>query len=116
MDLSLHLYEPFRTSAAMLPQCFGDQRQPHPLVRLATGHGTLSQQDEMAAKMVWIVQQSHQVHAVPGRPVADGLGCGQILTPYIPRAAPVADSRDRVRRTSPSPAPIFRSGSPEPSR
>ena len=79
MNRLLHLDEPFPATAAVPPQCFANQRQPHPLVRLAAGHGALSQQDEMAAPARWVVEKPHQLDTVPRRAVTHGLGGDQIL-------------------------------------
>ena len=78
VNLLFHLDELSCPTPAVPPQRFGDQRQPHPFVRLATRHGSLRQQDEMAATARRIVEETHQVDAVPSCAITNGVRGSQL--------------------------------------
>jgi hypothetical protein len=70
--LAFHLNEPAGLAAPVAAQRFGDQRQPDPFVRLPAAHGAVSQKNKMASFAWRIVQELHQIDAVPRYPVSDG--------------------------------------------
>jgi hypothetical protein len=73
VDLALDLDETVRLAPSVTPESLRDQRKADPFVGLAAAHGTLRQEDHLAAFARGVVEEPHEFDAVAGHTVANAV-------------------------------------------